>query len=202
MLINYLLILITKHIDPVKVIGLPSSYGSKPGRSVVKGGLFARVPKTTSASSTTDFIRVFGIDDYHGAFEQYVNGLFSISRYYYYKMCEGRSDGSTTDYYNTTGDGYKKIDILLPSTSSSSGGHIKTMTNFSDGILLPTASGSNSFYSENMYTDSRYTPNIAEFGGYAYDSSSLSTSGPLCVAVHDDPAGAWNNWMQGRLTYR
>lgn len=127
---------------------------------------------TANASPTTsaDFIKLFGMENYYGAMERRVNGLVDYYNTYKIKLTYGTEDGSMRVGYDdkspySSGDGYKYVQCKLPNPLT--GGVVSKMTFTEDG-LFPTVFGSGGIYVNtwnklNAYKD--YATHIGRYWG-------------------------------------
>ena len=150
-LINDLLVLMSKSTDTQTVFGKGNRNGYTNSSSINYGminsgtmndkGLFWG--SNVSSSLVRIGVKVFGMENWWGNQWRRFAGLILDNGMYKFKMGYGTSDGSTTNGYNLTGDGYVSSGITPGGTSD---GYINII-DYSNEISLPkTASGSSSTY--------------------------------------------------------
>lgn len=123
-LISLLLALMGKSTDTQTVFGYGyQTYGGKTGELDKKGMFYG--------GNTSISMKVFGIENYWGNKYRYIAGYLLNGGKPKIKLTHGTLDGSTTEGYNTTGDGYIEMDAIVSST-----GYISKMM-FSNNIMLP-----------------------------------------------------------------
>ena len=196
-LINDLLVLMGKSTDTQTVFGKGNSDGYADNSSINHGminsgtmddkGLFWG--SNVSSSSARNGVKVFGMENWWGNQWRRFAGLILDSGTYKFKMGYGTSDGSTTQGYNLTGDGYVSSGITPGGTS---GGYINII-DYSNRMSLPkTASGSSSTY----YCDGSWFNNsivaVAYRGGYCRYGAPC---GAFYLAVNSAASGA--HWHIG-----
>lgn len=155
-LINILLLLIGKSTNGQAVFGTGVSSGSVASGVMNTKGLF------WGSNNNTTGVKIFGIEHWWGnqcrriAGWMYVNGVQKV------KLTYGQHDGSTTDGYNISSDGYISLDdSAITGTDGTSGAYIKKMKFTKFGIIPVTGGASSSTY----YCDGFF----AEYGTtYAY----------------------------------
>lgn len=124
-LISLLLALMGKSTDTQTVFGYGyPTYGGKTGELDKKGMFYG--------GNTSISMKVFGIENYWGNKYRYIAGYLLNGGKPKIKLTHGTLDGSTTEGYNTTGDGYIEMDAIV-----SSAGYISKMM-FSNNIMLPS----------------------------------------------------------------
>ncbi|MDD6824525.1 MAG: hypothetical protein PUE12_00140 [Oscillospiraceae bacterium] len=184
-LINDLLVLMGKSTDTQTVFGKGNSDGYIDDSSINYGminsgemndkGLFWG--SNVSSTSSQNGVKVFGMENWWGNQWRRFAGLILDSGTYKFKMGYGTSDGSTTNSYNLTGDGYVSSGITPGGTS---GGYIN-ITDYSNGMSLPkTASGSPSTY----YCDGLWFDNsIVVVACHGSSCSAGAHCGVFCLTV-------------------
>lgn len=181
MLINLLLVLIGKSTDSQTVFGTgntdgyvsPSDYGSLTTGTMDKKGLFWGNQYTKSG------VKVFGMENWWGNIRRRIAGWINNKGNHKIKLTAGQADGSTTDGYNTTGDGYIPISGL-----ATANGYITKMLGNKFGLFPSATNGSSSTY----YGDSFYTATSDVYYAYVGGGSNRGlTCGPwysyLCDTV-------------------
>ena len=185
MLINLLLVLIGKSTDSQTVFGSgntngyvdSSNYGLLTTGTMNKKGLFWGNQDTKSG------VKVFGIENWWGNIYRRIAGWICFNGTHKIKLTRGTYDGSTTEEYNTTGDGY--IPVFGVPTST---GYIKKMLANKFGLFPKEVGGSTTtYYPDYFYTTTSAGPYYAFVGGcsnsglycgpwYSYLNSTVSTS--------------------------
>ena len=118
-LINYLLVLISKSLDTQGKFGTGRhSGGSSSDPNQVSAGTL-NTKGMFYGDNNNGAVKVFHIENYWANVWKLTNGLIAKYGKLYYKMCEGQSDGSTTDDYNTDGTGYIDSNVTPAGTSGS-----------------------------------------------------------------------------------
>lgn len=115
MLVNFLLLLIGKSTNTQAVFGegLHTSGNESVNNSFPTGvhnakGLFYGTNSGT-ATTYTNAVKVFGIENWWGFQWQRYRGDILSSNTLKIKLCYGQEDGSTTDNFNTDGTGYRTV---------------------------------------------------------------------------------------------
>lgn len=156
MLIDLLLLLIGKSTDTQTVFGLGYlSHGGATGLLDDKGLFYGK--------NTSNNIKVFGIENYWGNKYRYGTGVIMINGIPKIKLTHSTLDGSTTEGYNTTGEGY----ISLDDNKISASGYISKMR-FINNVMFPCeAQGSaTTKYCDYIYINNSGTRFVL-FGAYA-----------------------------------
>lgn len=194
MLINFLLILMGKSTNTQAVFGQGLNTS---GNDTINDGFRTGVHNTKglfygtndgTASTYTNAVKVFGIENWWGFQWRRYAGDINVSGTRKIKLCKSREDGSTADMFNTTGEGYLDIGVT---PSGTSGGYISQMKFISGiGMLSVISSGTASTY----YCDGQWFNNsqtdYAVRGGASYSGALV---GAFCVTL-DTAAGSayWN----------
>ena len=149
MLINFLLILMSKTVDLKTAFGqgLHTSGSEAVNNGFRTGvhnakGLFYGTNNGT-ATNYTNAVKVFGIENYWGFMWRRYAGDMLINGSRKIKLCYGQEDGSTVDNYNATASGYVDIGAT---PSGTNGGYIDNMKFTESGMFARTANGSASTY--------------------------------------------------------
>lgn len=163
-LVNILLVLISKSLDTQSKFGEGLSTG---GTSAINDGFRTGVhndkglfygTNSNSASTYTNAVKVFGIENWYGFSTKRILGHIYKNGNSYIKLCYGMSDGSTTEDYNTDGTGY----LLMSSTpTGTSGNYIKTYT-YENNSMIPLNSPASGSTSSTYYCDTLSYPNTTE----------------------------------------
>ena len=190
MLINLLLVLIGKSTDSQTVFGSgntngyvsSSNYGLLTTGTMNKKGLFWGNQDTKSG------VKVFGIENWWGNIYRRIAGWINNKGTHKIKLTAGKADGSATDGYNTTGDGY----ILISVSGLVTAGYIKKMLGSKFGLFPSEIGGSSStYYCDIFYTNTSQV-NYAYVGGY---SAIGLDCGPWYSYLGD--AASYSNWYIG-----
>lgn len=199
--INYLLILMGKSLNTQAVFGqgVTSGYVSADNTGQVQTGTLSDKGMFWGASGTTTAVKVFHIENLWGNVWKIVNGLILAGGKIKYKMCEGTGDGSTTENYNKTGEGYINSNIT---PSGTSGGFINEMTLIPGGGLLPTTMGGTGSSDNTYYCDKTwYNTGITAFARFGGASSGGSGCGAFYCTLND--AVGPSSWGYGvALSYK
>ena len=168
LLINMLLILMGKSLNTQAVFGQGLNSG---GSEAINDGFTTGVHNTKglfygtndgTASTYTNAVKIFGMENYYGFQWRRTNGLILNNGATKYKLTYGTEDGSSATGYNTDGTDYKDAGVT---PSGTSGGYISKAKFTEDGMFSDTMSGSASTY----YCDGTWFNNtavtFARFGG-------------------------------------
>lgn len=150
MLINFMLILIGKSTNMQAVFGQGLNTS---GNESINDGFRTGVHNTKglfygtnngAASTYTNAIKIFGIENWWGFQWRRYAGDINVSGRRKIKLCKSREDGSTADMFNTTGEGYVDIGVA---SSGTSGGYISQMKFVSSiGMFSVVSDGTASTY--------------------------------------------------------
>lgn len=194
--INYLLMLIGKSTDTQTIFGTGRYTGGSSSSNnqlntgtMDKRGLFY-------GDNNNGGVKIFGIENWWGNIWKITNGLIQKSGKLYAKMTYGTQDGSTSNGYNNTGNGYIDTGVTLSGTS---GGYISGVTHVPPLGIIPTVvSGSSTTYQCDGCWWNTSVTGFARFGGYpAYGS----LVGAFALAVHN--ASSDSDWDYGvALSYK
>jgi hypothetical protein len=160
MLINGLLVLISKSLDTQGAFGRGIETGSQAAKEAyITGSLDDKGLFYGSFGSTTA-VKVFGMENWWACVWHRTAGLVgAANNIYKYKMTYSTADGSAADGYNTDGIGYLSIGNK-PTTNN----YIKKMQYGLWGCLpIETGSYSTQFFRDGWYDGTGY----ARFGGNA-----------------------------------
>lgn len=170
LLIDLLLILISKTTNSQAAFGYGRSYGErnpKVDASVLNtNGLFY------GTSDTWHGQKVFGIVHWWGNYSRTVNGIYIDKGVFKVKMTYSILDGSTVAGYNTAGIGYLEPTKML--WSNSSGTYIRGMS-FSNYGIFPTldAGSATTYYCDTMKLAGLSKQYICLFGGCCGDGTKM-----------------------------
>ena len=195
LLINMLLILMGKSLNTQAVFGQGLNSG---GSEAINDGFTTGVHNTKglfygtndgTASTYTNAVKIFGMENYYGFQWRRTNGLILNNGATKYKLTYGTEDGSSATGYNTDGTDYKDAGVT---PSGTSGGYISKAKFTDDGMFSDTMSGSASTY----YCDGTWFNNaavtFARFGGYSNRGAGV---GAFCLDLGNAVSGA--SWTVG-----
>ena len=181
-LINLLLILIGKSTNTQAVFGtgLTDSGSESANNGFTTGvhnakGLFYGT-SSGAASTYTNAVKVFGMENWWGFQWRRFGGLVNVSGTAKYKMTRSEKDGSSVSDYviSTTGSDYNGY-LTGGTLPSASGTYIQTMSFGGNQFVPKTASGeSTKNYCDGFWTNNGQT-NYAYRGGYSNDGARCGT---------------------------
>lgn len=193
LLINLLLLLIGKSTNTKLTFGTGNnnSYVNSSNTGIKNTGTLDQKGLFWGNQDNKSAVKVFGIEDWWGNRWDSLAGWYNDKGIQKIKLTYGQSDGSTTDGYNITGDGYISIPNSTP--SGTSGGYISKMVFTELGVAVPAvANGSATTY----FTDGLWFNNsqldYALVGGNAFGASRV---GALCAALNH--AVSNSDWSVG-----
>ena len=163
-LINYLLILIGKSTDTQTTFGTGRySGGSQNNNNQLNTGTLDKKGMFYGDNSN-GAVKVFHIENWWGNIWKITNGCIQKNGKLLYKMCEGTSDGSTVQDYNSTGDGYIDSGVVANGTVTEQ--YIKKMTLVPGIGLVPNndSGGSSSTYFCDGWWSNSTVVGFARFG--------------------------------------
>ena len=154
MLINLLLLLISKSTDTQTVFG--NGYytgGSSTSNSRISTGTMDSAGLFWGSNNSEMVgVKVFGMENYWGNAWRRIAGWINDKGTQKVKLTFGQFDGSATDGYNTDGAGYITLNDCTP--SGTSGGYINKMSFNPLGLIPKVANGSAStYYTDGLYYD-------------------------------------------------
>ena len=166
MLINLLLVLIGKSTDSQTVFGTgntngyvsSSDYGLLTTGTMDKKGLFWGNQDTKSG------VKVFGMENWWGNIYRRIAGWICSNGTHKIKLTRGTYDGSTTEGYNTTGDGYIPV-----SGVAGANGYISKMVGSEYGLFPSETSGSSSTHYCDYFYGSTSNVRYAYVGGVLHN---------------------------------
>ena len=195
LLINMLLILMGKSLNTQAVFGQGLNSG---GSEAINDGFATGVHNTKglfygtndgTASTYTNAVKIFGMENYYGFQWRRTNGLILNNGATKYKLTYGTEDGSSATGYNTDGTDYKDAGVT---PSGTSGGYISKAKFTEDGMFSDTMSGSASTY----YCDSTWFNNAAvTFALFGGDSNAGATVGAFSLLLNNAVSSA--GWYAG-----
>ncbi len=185
-LINGLLVLISKSIDTQGSFGRGVDSGSQAAKEIyVTGSLNDKGLFYGSTANGNTAVKVFGMENWWALVWHRTAGLIGgANNSYLYKLTASTADGSTASAYNTNGSGYLSTDCKPTSNN-----YVKQMK-FGVWGWLPFKVGA---YSTQYYADYYYNgTGFALFGG-------ASTYGAFCGAffVALSSAVSYRIWASG-----
>lgn len=189
MLVNILLILISKSLDTQTKFGQGLHTGGDSESNLMfrtgvhnDKGLFYGT-NSGSINPFSNAVKVFGIENWWGFNERRICGYIVDGTTTKYKLCFGKADGTTVDYYNATGEGYLSIPSIPTEISGNQFDYIISYS-FVNNVMLPnasSASGSSSTYYCDALTD--YSKGTGTRAGLIGGNS---TKGSECGAFYNN----------------
>ena len=186
MLINMLLLLISRNTDTQAIFGQGISNGAQTAFDNYSTGTLYNKGLFYGDDGVSTAVKVFGIENWWALQWRRYSGDILSSNKILAKMCWGKSDGSTVNAYNLDGTGYVEIGIspatnyLIAQKWTSLGGFTKT-----------TGANSSSHYKDYYYASASGV-RFAWRGGISYGGSRC---GAFYVA-RDSDAG-YRGWYVG-----
>ena len=144
-LVQDLLVMMGKSTDCQKVYG----YGRSHARSSLSTGTMNTKGLFWGSSDETSGVKVFGMENLWGNAWRRVAGLLFNNGTYKVKLTRGTRDGTESNDYNTTGEGYK--DIYVGAIDGNSGGYISAMKTESFGRFPTVLHGSSTTYETDAF---------------------------------------------------
>lgn len=168
MLINMLLILISKSTSTQRVFGQGmTSGGESTMKAYLTGSLDAK-GMFYGYSTTDKAVKVFGMENYWGCQWRRHAGLIQKGGKAYYKLTRGTADGSTATDFNTDGTGYIEHGGALLGTS----GQWQSTQAFDTNLMIPSGGGaSDSTHMCDHYWVNTGATTYALLGGGSGDGS-------------------------------
>ena len=195
-LMSYLLVLLGKSLDTQDVFG----WGTISGGEVVQvpSGTADTLGMFSGFSDERHAVKVFGMENLWGNTVKIHNGLIAINGKLMYKMCEGTADGSTTESYNTTGEGYIDSGVTIGGTSDRV---IREMTLVPSIGLVPTVLGDGGVYK--YYCDYGWFNSTVANGFVRFGCSSGDGFKAGIFALRSDFNTTYSSWWSGcALSYK
>lgn len=165
-LINMLLVLMSKSIDSQGVFGRGIDSGSQTAKeNYITGSLDDKGQFYGSTANGTTAVKTFGMENWWALVWHRTAGLIGgANNTYLYKMTQSTADGSTVSNYNTNGSGYLSV-----GGKPTEHNYVQKMQ-FGAWGWLPVAVGA---YSSQYYKDYYYNgTGFARFGGSSGDGLS------------------------------
>lgn len=183
-LINFLIILITKSVNTQEKCGQGANGGGSQsvnnafvtGQHNNKGLFYGTNSGTVSSTDFSNIVKIFGMENFYGFQWRRINGLILSSGTMKYKLTYSQEDGSTTSGYNNSGNNYKESGST---TLSGSSGNYISKEFFTQDAMFPTGelNGSSSTY----YCDACWCNNsIDAFAVLGGSSSYGARVGAFC----------------------
>ena len=189
MLINMLLILISKSTSTQRVFGQGmTSGGESTMKAYLTGSLDAK-GMFYGYSTTDKAVKVFGMENYWGCQWRRHAGLIQKGGKAYYKLTRGTADGSTATDFNTDGTGYIEHGGALLGTS----GQWQSTQAFDTNLMIPSGGGaSDSTHMCDQYWVNTNATTYALLGG---GSGSGSHGGAFYLLLSNAVSAA--SWGRG-----
>lgn len=137
MLINMLLILISKSTSTQTVFGQGLTSGSESAMKAYLTGSLDAKGMFYGYSSTDKAVKVFGMENYWGCQWRRHAGLIQKGGKAYYKLTRGTADGSTATDFNTDGTGYIEHSGALLGTNN----QWQSTQAFDTNLMIPSGGG-------------------------------------------------------------
>lgn len=189
--------LVFKNTDSQSKLGAGKSNGGSDVGACMKTGTMTTKGQNWGSTSTSVGCKWRYRENPYASQWKRKRGLIIVNGVTKIKMTKGTQDGSTTDDYNLTGDGYITLSDV-PAASGTSGGYISETVNNKYGMYSTVVSGS----STTGLCDGRWFNNgIVAYpyrGGY-------SSNGTLCgmFSLISDYAASGASWHIGAaLSYK
>jgi hypothetical protein len=186
--INALLLLIGKSTDGQTTFGNGHYTGGSSASNLLKSGTMNTRGLFWGTNGTGNGVKVFGIENWWGNQWRRITGYINASGTQKIKLTYDKTDGSTVNGYNTTGDGYITLANMTP--SGTSGGHISDSVVNEYGWFPKTASGSQTTYEcDGLWFNNSQT-DYAIVGGTCHNGF---LDGPWCVYLKSAvSSAAWD----------
>ena len=168
MLINMLLILISKSTSTQRVFGQGMTSGGEGAMKAYRTGSLDGKGMFFGYSSTDKAVKVFGMENYWGCQWRRHAGLIQKGGKAYYKLTRGTEDGSTATDFNTDGTGYIEHSCALLVANN----QWQSTQAFDTNLMIPSGGGaSNSTHMCDYYWVNTGATTYALLGGYSGDGS-------------------------------
>lgn len=190
LLINALLLLIGKSTDGQTTFGNGHYTGGSSASSLLKSGTMNTRGLFWGTNGTGSGVKVFGMENWWGNQWRGIAGYLNVNGTQKIKLTYDKTDGSTVNGYNTTGEGYITLGNMTP--SGTSGGYISDSVVNEYGWFPKTVSGSQTTYECDGLWFNNSQSNYAVVGG---DCAAGFLAGPWCVAL--DTAVSNAHWHTG-----
>ena len=143
-LIQWLLVLISKSLDSASKFGEGRRGQASAATSMLGTGTMDGKGLFWGSNTTTYGVKVFGMENFWGNQWRRYEGHVMVNGVQKIKLTYGQEDGSSTNGYNTTGNGYLTADETAP--SGTSGGYLSQMLFTNKGSVPQVADGSSTTY--------------------------------------------------------
>lgn len=163
LLMYLLLYLMGKSLDIQKTFGQGHTTGGTSGTPASTTGELNTKGLFFGYSTTTQKVKVFGMEDQWGERWNRCNGLMLNNGEYFYKMTEGTIDGSAVGEYPTTAT----TGMISGGMSPTDNGFAKAFKATGDVILPSNATGSSSTYYCDYFYQNQSEVRLACLGGYS-----------------------------------
>lgn len=187
-LINFLLILMSKSTDTQTSYGYGQYSGGTAASSLLKTGTMNAKGLFYGINSTSVGVKVFGMENWWAMQWRRYAGDLNVSGTRKIKLTYGTADGSTVTGYNQTGEGYIALSGATP--AGTSGGYVSKMQFNEYGMFGVNASGSSStYYLDGLWFNNGQT-NYACRGGNS--GIGLLCGAFACFLDHLASVAYWN----------
>ena len=164
-LIQWLLVLISKSLDSASKFGEGRRGQASAASSMLGTGTMDSKGLFWGSNTTTYGVKVFGMENFWGNQWRRYEGHVMVNGVQKIKLTYGQEDGSSTNGYNTTGNGYLTADETAP--SGTSGGYLSQMLFTNKGSVPQVANGSSTtYFCDGLWFNNSDT-RVALRGGYA-----------------------------------
>lgn len=189
MLINMLLILISKSTSTQTVFGQGMTSGGETAMKAYRTGSLDAKGMFYGYSTTDKAVKVFGMENYWGCQWRRHAGLIQKGGKAYYKLTRGIADGSTATDFNTDGTGYIEHSGALLGTDN----QWQSTQAFDTNLMIPSGGGaSDRTHMCDYYWVNTGATTYALLGG---SSGSGSNCGAFFLILSSDVSDA--NWTFG-----
>ena len=187
MLINMLLIMISKSTSTQSVFGQGMTSGSESAMKAYLTGSLDAKGMFFGYSATDKAVKVFGMENYWGCQWRRHAGLIQKGGKAYYKLTRGTADGSTATDFNTDGTGYIEHSGALLGTS----GQWQSTQAFDTNLMIPSSVGaSDATHMCDYYWVNTGATTYALLGGSSADGSRC---GAFCLNLgHAVSSALWS----------
>ncbi len=190
LLINYLLILISKSLATQAVFGQGITSGSEATLNAYTTGALNDKGLFYGSSGISTAVKVFGMENWWGLQTRRTAGLVIHSGTVKYKLTESDADGASGGY-TTTGAAYIDSGVTI---SGSTGSYIKAETFTADGAMIPTTingASTTTYYGDVCW----FTNTVNAYALFGGNSGSGARCGAF-YAILNNPA-SYANWNNG-----
>ena len=154
MLINGLLILMSKSLDSQSKFGWGIANGAKSGKTNYITGSLNDKGMFWGTQTNTQAVKVFGMENWWGCVWHRTAGVVGTSTGYKYKLTYNTADGSEATSYNSNGNGYLTLTTARPSVSDYA---VKMIYGNHGYLTIDTTNGTAStYYCDNYTTGDEY----------------------------------------------